>query len=59
MTRVLHATRISNVDSSLFLNRIRKIVILSSTKEIEKDVFHLVMSVGKTKQKKQKREKKL
>ena len=26
MTRVLHATKISNVDSSLFLNRIRKIV---------------------------------
>ena len=31
------------------INRIRKIVSVKLGKEIEKDVFHLVMSVGKRK----------
>ena len=39
MTRVLHAARISNVDSVTFVNRIREIVSSELGKEIEKDVF--------------------
>ena len=38
MTRVLH-TRISNVDSVMFINRIREMVSFELGKEIEKDVF--------------------
>ena len=34
---------------TLNINRIRKIVSFKLGKEIEKDVFHLVMSVGKRK----------
>ena len=39
MTRVLHAARISNVDSVTFVNRIRKMVSSELGKETEKDVF--------------------
>ena len=39
MTRVLHAARISNVDSVTFVNRIREMVSSELGKEIEKDVF--------------------
>ena len=39
MTRVLHAARISNVDSVTFVNRIRDMVSSELGKEIEKDVF--------------------
>ena len=48
MTRVLH-TRISNVDSVMFINRIREMVSFELGKEIEKDVFRLVTSVGQRK----------
>ena len=39
MTRVLHAARISNVDSVTFVNRIREMVSSELGKEIEKDVL--------------------
>ena len=42
MTRVLHTARISNVDSVMFVNRLREIVTFELGKEIEKDVFRLV-----------------
>ena len=44
MTRVLHTARISNVDSVMFVNRIREMVSFELGKEIEKDVFRLVIS---------------
>ena len=46
MTRVLYTARISDVDSVMFGNRIRKTASFQLGKEIEKDVFHLVTSVG-------------
>ena len=49
MTRVLHTARISNVDSVMFANRIREMVSFELGKEIEKDVFRLVTSVGQRK----------
>ena len=49
MTRVLHTAKISNVDSIMFINRIRKIVGFELVKEIEKDVFRLVTSVKQRK----------
>ena len=39
MTSVLYTTRISNVDSSIFVNIIREMVSVELGKEIEKDVF--------------------
>ena len=42
MTRVLHTVRISNVDSVMFVNRLREIVSFELGNEIEKDVFRLV-----------------
>ena len=44
MTRVLHNARISDVDSSMFVNRIRKMVSFELGKEIRKDV-RLVPSI--------------
>ena len=44
MTRVLHTARISNVDSVMFVNRLREMVSFELGKEIEKDVFRLVIS---------------
>ena len=49
MTRVLYTARISDVDSVIFGNRIRKTASFQLGKEIEKDVFHLVTSVGQRK----------
>ena len=46
MTPALHIVRISNVDSVMFVNRIREIVSFELGKEIEKDVFRHLMSVG-------------
>ena len=48
MTRVLHTAKISNVDSVMFVNRIREIS-LKLDKEIENDVFRLVMCVEQRK----------
>ena len=39
MTSVLYTARISNVDSSIFVNIIREMVSVELVKEIEKDVF--------------------
>ena len=49
LTRVLHTARISNVDSVMFVNRLREMVSFELGKEIEKDVFRLVTSVGQRK----------
>ena len=49
MTCVLHAARISDVSSVMSVNRIRKMVSFDFDKEIEKDVFLLVMSMGQRK----------
>ena len=49
MTRVLHTARISNVDGVMFVIRIRDMVSFELGKEIEKDVFLFVTSVGKRK----------
>ena len=38
MTHVLNTARISDVDSSVFVNRIREMVSSELSKEIEKDV---------------------
>ena len=38
MTHVLHTARISDVDSSMFVNRIREMVSSELSKEIQKDV---------------------
>ena len=46
MTRILHTARISKVDSVMFVNRIREMVSFELAKEIERDVFRLVTSVG-------------
>ena len=40
MTRVLHTARISNVDSVMFVNRVREMASFELGKEIEKgDIF--------------------
>ena len=49
MTCVLHAARISDVSSVMSVNRIRKMVSFDFRKEIEKDVFLLVTSMGQRK----------
>ena len=49
MTRGLYTAKISNVDSIIFINRIRKIVGFELVKEIEIDVFRLVTSVKQRK----------
>ena len=49
LTPVLNTTRISNVDSIMFVNRIREIVSFELSKETKKDVFCLVMSAGQRK----------
>ena len=41
-----NTVRISNVDSVVFVNRIREMVSFELGKEIKKDVFLLVTSVG-------------
>ena len=41
-----NTVRISNVDSFMFVNRIRDMVSFELGKEIKKDVFRLVTSVG-------------
>ena len=42
-----NAVRISNVDSVMFVNRIRDMVSFELGNEIKKDVFRLVTSVGR------------
>ena len=42
-----NTVRISNVDSVMFVNRIRDMVSFELGKEIKKDVFRLVTSVGR------------
>ena len=49
MIRVLHAAKISNVNSVMFVNRIREMVSFELGKEIEKDAFRLVTSVEQRK----------
>ena len=50
MTRVLDTARISNVDSVMFVDiKIREMVSFELGKEIKKDVFRLVTSVGQRK----------
>ena len=46
MASVLHPSKISNIDSVMFVNRIRKMVSFELGKEIVKDIFALVPSVG-------------
>ena len=43
-TRVLHTARISNVDSVMFVKKIREMVSFEFGKEIEKNVFFFVLS---------------
>ena len=47
MTRVLHTTWISDVDSIVFVNRIKKMVSFELSKEIEKDVFRLLCNLSR------------
>ena len=42
MTHVLHTARISNVDSAVFVSRIREMASFELGKEIEKDVFFVL-----------------
>ena len=42
-----NTVRTSNVDSVVFVNRIREMVSFELGKEIKKDVFRLVTSVGR------------
>ena len=42
-----NTVRTSNVDSVVFVNRIREMVSFELGKEIEKEVFRLVTSVGR------------
>ena len=49
MTRVLHTARIGNVDSVIFVNTIREMVSFELGKELDKDVFRLVMTVAQRK----------
>ena len=43
---IIITARISNVDSVMFVNRIREMESFELGKEIKEDVFRLVMSVG-------------
>ena len=45
MTQVLHTVRISNVNSIIFVNRIREMVNFELGKDIKKDVFCPIASV--------------
>ena len=49
VTRVLHTARISDVDSVMFVNRVREMVSFELGKEIEKDNFRHVTSLGQRK----------
>ena len=51
MTRVLHTARISNVDSGLFLNKIRMMVSFTLDEETEKNVFSFLLSRAWNKEK--------
>lgn len=42
-------SRISNVNSVVFVNRIREVVSFELGEEIKKDVFCLIMSIGQRK----------
>ena len=44
-----HTARISNVDSLMFVHRMRKMLSFELSKEIDKDVFSLITSVGQRK----------
>ena len=44
-----HTARISNVDSLMFVNKMRKMLSFELSKEIDKDVFSLITSVGQRK----------
>ena len=46
MTCFQHTARISNVNSVEFVNRIKETISFEVGKEMEKDVFCLVTSVG-------------
>ena len=46
MTCFQHTARISNVNSVKFVNRIKEMISFEFGKEMEKDVFCLVTSVG-------------
>ena len=48
-TRILHTAKISNVDSVMFVYRIREMVSFELCKEIENDVFRPVTSVEQRK----------
>ena len=50
MTSILHTARISNFDSVMFVNRIGEKESFERSKEIEKDVFHVVTSMGQRKE---------
>ena len=45
ITRFLHTARTSNVDSVIFVNRIREMVSFELGKEIEENALRLVTSV--------------
>ena len=47
--RVLYTVRINNVNSVMFVNRQRKMVTFELSKEMDKDVFHLVTRVEQRK----------
>ena len=49
MTSILHTARISNFDCVMFVNRIGEKESFERSKEIEKDVFHVVASMGQRK----------
>ena len=49
MTHILHTARISNVNGVMFVNRISKMGSFELDKEIEKDFFCLVTSMGQRK----------
>ena len=48
MTHVLHTAKISDIYSVMFVTRTRKMVNFELRKEIEKDVFRLVTSMGQS-----------
>ena len=52
MTSVLHTASISNVNSIMFVNRIREMGSFMLGKEIKRDAFCLVISMGQRKKKK-------
>ena len=49
MTCILHNARTSNVDSVMFVNKIKEMVSFKPSKEVEKGVFHLVTGMGQRK----------